>query len=194
MKYNNNTARNFPWVMLPMLLLLPVLLGGCSYLGWSDSKVDYSKDYDFKAIQKMAFLPRRTSPESLTGISKERSERINMALERAIAGCGITLVDDAEQADVLVTWHLVLEDRTDVRSFDNKGYYSCWRCGPAVAQLFVNHYTEGTLIVDIIDRKISQSIWRGVVRSKFGPDIPENNTQSSADEVAREMFQNFPPG
>jgi hypothetical protein len=190
-----SVTRNFPLHHILRLLLVFLLygVGGCSYLGWTDSKIDYSDSYDFSTIQKMAFLPRRTSPEALTGFSKEQSDRINLALERAITGCGITVVDDVEQADVMVTWHLVLEDRSDARSYDSNSYYNCWRCGPAAIQLFGYRYTAGTLIVDIIDRKISQSVWRGVIHTQLGHDAGGNNTQANADATAREMFQNFPP-
>lgn len=180
---------------IPLILLLPfvVLMGGCSYLGWSDTKVDYSDSYDFKSIHNMAFLPRRSSPESSSGLSDEQNEGINLAVTRALTGRGINIVEDMEQADVVILWQLVLDDRTDARTYDSNANYRCWRCGPAVTRLFMNHYTGGTFIVDIIDRKISQSVWRGVTHGRLAADDEGHNAQERADAVAREVFQEFPP-
>ena len=126
------------------------------------------------------------------------------ALENALQAKGFVWVEDASQADLLVSWHLVTQDKTDVRTYQTPsmgvgygrygGYnrysmYNCWGCG-SQTEVSVQNYTEGTFIVDMIDPKLKKSVWRSVIQSKLKEKQLE---QVQANTVAAAMFASFPP-
>jgi hypothetical protein len=131
-------------------------------------------------------------------------ERIDTALENALQAKGFVWVDDASQADLLVSWHLVTQDKTDVNTYQTPsmgvgygrygGYnrysmYNCWGCG-SQTEVSVRNYTEGTFIVDMIDPKLKKSVWRSVIQSKLKE---KQLDQVQANTVAAAMFTAFPP-
>ena len=63
---------------------------------------------------------------------------------------GFEVVSDNSEADIYLIWHLVTEERTDVRTYNSMSYYNCWGCGPAVSDVSVRQYTQGTFIIDMI--------------------------------------------
>ena len=105
------------------------------------------------------------------------------------------MVSDTAEADAFITWHLVTEERTDVRTYNSMSYYNCWRCGPNVSDVSVRQYTQGTFIVDLIDPVRNRSVWRSVIESRLQSE-PDPGSAESAQrraEAARAVFDQFPP-
>jgi hypothetical protein len=169
-----------------------LLLLACASSAPPKPHIDFKSDYDFRTVKTFAFLPRRQEAAASTVMSDMTMQRVDRGLERALIADGLTLVA-AESADILLTWHLVAQERTNVRSYDSMSYYNGWRCGPAVSDVSVREYTQGTFIVDMIDPAINQSVWRGVIedRLKENPDV--EGQQARIDAVAMSMLEQFPP-
>lgn len=190
-----------------LLCLSMVLLAGCASSPPTPN-VDYNSSFDFQGIRTIAFLPQSgTSGGSATGavyLSDMAVNRIDLGLERAMTNKGIKIVDNPEQADAWITWHLVTQEKTDVRTYNTgpsyggyyggyRGYnryaaYNCWNCGTDVR---VRQYTQGTFIVDIVDPKQKQSVWRAVISSKL-KDEPSRD-QAAVDAAAARVMGAFPP-
>ena len=168
--------------------------------------VDYKSDYNFAAVHKVAFFHEsgEVSGNNPIPLSDMARDRIDSALETALQTKGFVWVEDASQADLLVSWHLVTQDKTDVRTYQTPsmgvgygrygGYnrysmYNCWGCG-SQTEVSVQNYTEGTFIVDMIDPKLKKSVWRSVIQSKLKA---KELDQAQANAVAVSMFASFPP-
>ena len=193
------------WLMVT--LLITALLAGCAASPPQPS-VDYKSDYDFRQIRTIAFLPQSGSAAgSATGaayVSDMVVNRIDLGLERALQTKGFKIVDDPKQADAWITWHLVTQEKTDIRTYNTgpsyggyyggyRGYnryaaYNCWNCGTDVR---VRQYTQGTYIVDIIDPKMKQSVWRAVIQSKLKGE--PSRVQADYDEAGGRVLAAFPP-
>ena len=63
--------------------------------------------------------------------------------------------------------------------------------GDTMATTQVEHYTVGTLVIDLFDAKTKQAIFRGVATDPLS-DKPENNEDKLNKSVER-MFNKFPP-
>jgi hypothetical protein len=115
-------------------------------------------------------------------MSDMERERIDTALETAFRNKGYEILDEdnAAEADLLISWTLILNDKTDVRTYQtpatgmNMGYsrfggynrysmYNCWSC--TQTEVSVKNYTEGTFIVDMISPELKRSVWRSEVPS-----------------------------
>jgi hypothetical protein len=164
-----------------------MLINGCATP--IEATTDFDRGYDFQKVKTLAFAPfDRTDPRSIR-ISDMQVDRINEELGAALRVRGYEVVDDTAQADLWVSWHLVTQERTDVRSYNSMSYYNCWRCGPAVSDVSVRQYTQGTLIVDMIDPMRNQSVWRGLIEGR----LPSQPDPKRRQEVIAAIFADFPP-
>ena len=145
--------------------------------------VDFNSEYNFAMVKKVAFYKSSgmVSGDKPLQISDMQRNRVDDALRNALENRGITFVADPKQADLLLTWHLSTQNKTDVRTYSSGpsygGYYgryggynrraaySCWNCGGT--EVSVKQYTQGTFIVDMIDPKLNQSVFRSVIQSRL---------------------------
>ena len=171
-------------------------------------EVDFKPGYDFGAVRKIAFY---NESGIVTGnhplpISDMERDRIDSALEQALRARGFEVLDrkDAGRAQLLISWTLITNDKTDVRTYETPamgmgygrfgGYnrysmYNCWGC--AQTEVSVKNYTEGTFIVDMIDPKLKRSVWRGSIQSRLKGQL--QNDQDKYNAAADNIFASFPP-
>lgn len=90
-----------------------------------------------------------------------------------------------DKADFLLTYHIATRERLDIRDYGT-GYYWPYRRGPMTD---VYQYTEGTLIIDMLDAKTEKLIWRGwATRVIDKPSIP----QQQLEKILGQIFNKFP--
>ena len=187
------------------LLATAVLLAACAS---SPPKpvVDYKQGYNFMHVRKIAFYENsgQVSGDNPLQLSDMQADRIDEALGSALRLKGFDIVEDTAEADLLISWHLATQNKTDVRTYETPshgasyrrygGYnrysmYNCWNCSNT--EVRVSNYTEGTFIVDMIDPEMKKSVWRGVTQSKLKGKHADD--QGKYNEAAIRIFETFPP-
>ena len=158
-----------------------------------EATTDFDSDFDFSGVQKIAFTPVNRMDVATVRISDMQISRINEALADELQRKGLQVVEDASEADMLLTWHLVTQERTDVRTYNSMSAYNCWRCGPSVSDVSVRQYTQGTFIVDMIDPIRNQSAWRSIIESRLSSDPSPEDSAERRVEAARAILADFPP-
>ena len=108
------------------------------------------------------------NPTELTDFQRDR---IDGALQDALEAKGFVFVDKTADADLLLSWHLNLMEKTDV-------------C--------VSDYTQSTFIIDMIDPDENASVWRSVTQSKLKDATIRD--QAALDSAAMRVLAGFPPG
>jgi len=167
--------------------------------------VDFKPGYDFGAVRKIAFYDQSglVTGNHPVPISDMTRDRIDSALEQALRAKGFEILErkDAGQAQLLISWTLITDDKTEVRTYGTPGFgvgfgrynrysmYNCWGC--AQTEVSVRNYTEGTFIVDMIDPKLQRSVWRGSIQSRLKSQ-PQND-QEKYNTAANNIFASFPP-
>jgi hypothetical protein len=184
-----------------------VLLTACAS-GPPKPQVDFKSDYDFSQVRKIAFYDDSglISGNNPIPLSDMERDRIDLSLEHALRNKGYEMLPekDADQAQLLISWTLVMNDKTDVRTYETPamgigysrygGYnrysmYNCWGC--TQTEVSVQNYTEGTFIVDMIDPKLKKSVWRGLIQSRLKGKLEHDQDKYNA--VADSIFASFPP-
>jgi len=188
------------------LTLLTILLAAGCASGPPKPNVDYKQDYDFQPVRKIALYDEsgQVSGDNPLQLSDMQIDRIDEALAYALRNKGFELTTEAADADLLLSWHLVTQHKTDVRTYETPSYgagygryggynrysmYSCWSC--TNTDVRVSNYTQGTFIVDMIDPDLRKSVWRGIIQSKLKGELAEE--QAKLNEAATAIFASFPP-
>lgn len=186
-----------------------LFLAGCSASPLKPD-VDFSANFDFTKTYTISFYEGsgEVSGDNPLQISDIQRDRINVALMTAMQAKGLNFVKDPSEADLLLSWHLGTQFKTDVRTYPSAGYggaagygryggynrysmYNCWSCMGGGSDVSVQDYTEGTFIVDMIDPKEKVSVWRGIVQSKLKGK--QAHDQESYNAAAATILASFPP-
>ena len=169
------------------IVLLFIWLTACSSAPTATS--DFDSSFDFSGVRKIAIQPiDRGVPASVIS-SDMQVNRINEAIRGELVRRGFTVVQDNADADLFLAWHLVTQERTDVRSFNTSSRYNCWNCG---SDIRVRQYTQGTFIVDMIDPVRLQSVWRSIFEDRIR-DLDAEEAAEKRAVVAGALFAEFPP-
>ena len=176
------------------VLLLVLGVAACSTP--LTATVDHDPGFDFGNVRTVAIQPIDRTVASTVIISDMQVTRINETFAQELSRHGVEVVQNNADADVLMTWHLVTQERMDVRTYNTMSarYTTCWHCAPTSGtDVRVRQYTQGTLIVDLIDPDRLQSVWRSIIESRLRePSTPEDAAERRA-EAAAAIFEGFPP-
>lgn len=156
---------------------------------------DHDPSFDFSGIQRIAILPLNRQVIPAVALSDMQAGRIRDSLGNELQRRGYTIVEDLADAELWMTWHLVTQERTQIRTYNtmSANYSRCWHCPPSTStNVRVNQYTQGTVIVDMIDPARQVSVWRSILDKPRG-DQREDQLAQGREERAEALFAEFPP-
>jgi hypothetical protein len=147
---------------LPSLVIL-CTLGACS-----TPSVSVKTDYDHAA----AFANYRTYAldTSSIGLSATGSEALQSSLRSSLAGRG--LKESGKNSDIYIVATVFTQEKLNV--IPSGGYtvypshFGSYRMGTVAMNTDVQQYTEGTLVIDFVDRKTHKIVFRGVGQALVG--------------------------
>ncbi len=178
------------------LLLASSLLGllaiaGCASGPTIRSNADQS--VDFARFQTFNFMqPLSTDRE---GYQSFISRNLMAAAERELVALGLKRTDT--NPDLLVNFSANLDQRlrvtqtpqSSIGAFGShrRGFYSTW----PTYRTDVRQYTQGTVVVDVVDAARMQLVWEGVATQRVTQSRADN-IGPTIDEAMREVFARFP--
>ena len=136
--------------------------------------------------------------ESAGPPSGELQDDIMIAIQSRLEGNSYHLVDTPELADFLVSFRIGSRKSTNAESESDpdteKLPASSGRGGWGTAMYGGDgdSYTQGILVIDIIDAVKGQSVWRGASAKKITADDRENMTEV-INAVVDTILSEFPP-
>ena len=170
--------------------LLALLFAACSSY---DIHHDYDVEADFSRYRTWGWMP--AAPEAAQDVDAARASnslvdrRIRAAVDAALTAKGLTA--DETAPDVLVVYHTGLKDKVDITDW---GYsYSGTYWGWAGRDIDAQNYTEGTLIVDLVDASSRQLVWRGSATGVVDPARTPEERERAVREIVAKMFDKYPP-
>ena len=109
---------------------------------------------------------------------------------------GKGLIENNDQARFTVSYYVVAEIVTDAVMIDNyyNSYYQ-YSAYPASAlpQYKKLSYEKGTLVIDIVNKKTHQRIWRGTAESVLGKKTDQQKRERNIKNAVNDVFKKFPP-
>ena len=195
-KYNmrTNKLKNYSNHVLVVNLFI-LFVSGCSPI---QIKVDYNKNINFDKYQSYSWIPN----EQLDIVDINFEKKLLDSLVTNTANNKLKekgfIVND-EKPDLLMSYFLVVDTKTDVYVVDN--YYSNipYAIPPTTSstrdyqKLRENTYEQGILIIDIVDQQTKERIWRGYAQSRIGIHKEPEKQEKRIITAINKILSNFPP-
>jgi len=179
------------------VLICVMLCMGCATFSVNQ---DFDPEYDFAGVKTYDWLPM---PEK-SQINEIALKRIKIAVNQELKTKGLQM--SAETPDMLIALRAGREKRMDVQEwgygYDDRDYYhGAWFPGrvpvePAGRDYFeyrrgvdTYEYEVGTLVLDFVDAKKKELVWRGTASGIIDP----TKTSEQINEVVAKLLENFPP-
>ena len=143
---------------------------------------DYDKAFDFRSIKTFKVQLGPAQSASIAGVSPLTGQRVQAAIESELKAKGYQKAAGTD-ADFVAVAHGGTQEEV---SEGNWGYAGYWD-GPVDSFT----YTEGALVIDMVDLKSNKAIWRGVGKDIVGDEEP---SEAKIDEAVGTVLNDFPPG
>jgi hypothetical protein len=164
------------------LFLIALLLAGCSSI---ETKVDYDRATSFSSYKTFAFKDVRTPDSPIS------TRRVRAAIDKTLASRGLAKADGTP--DLWVVLHTRTRRQTQVTTY-NSGWGWGWRWrGPYWNTAHVEQIPIGTLMVDLIDTKAKELVWRGSASRVVDADETPKDRDEKVQEAVNKLFDGFPP-
>lgn len=181
------------------LILSTLLLVGCANKPYVST--DYEADYNFAALKTYAIKENKPDSKENLLISPFTFSHIHSLLNTELAK-RYQAVTGTATPDFYVSYHLVMEEKLDPRSYDDLYGYGYWGRGYRRPSPFFYHpelnsgvdvYNQGSLIIDMVDAKTQQPIWRGVSEKRLNKGLAPQKQREIITSALLEVLSKFPP-
>jgi len=169
-----------------IVFVMLLITTGCS----STPNVNYDKNakFDFSLLKTYRVLTKSDKPGKFTTLN---GKRIASAITTRLNQSGFNQVEKP-QADFLVAYHSVIEKNFKVtKAYRNYGYSPYWRSYTS-EPAYIRSYKKGTLIIDIIDPKLKEVVWRGSVSTKIKANSSIEKKIASITTAVNLILNDFP--
>ena len=159
-------------------VLLTLLLTGCAV---KRTKVTYDEKMNFDTLNTYNWLDTMET----TQIDQFEHKLVRAAVDRQMKEKGFKLV--SRNPDFLITQNLskeLITDRhweRDIRDKLKPMYF------------FKYTYMKGTLVIEIVNPRMKEMIWKGKHISEVETVITEETSAKRINETVAEILENFPP-
>jgi len=167
------------------LVIAVLLTTGCS--NKISVKSDYDKDVNLAIYKTYGWLPSKEieSKNNPLLYNELTDKRIKKAVETQFQNKGI---QQADKADLRVHYHIIIDNKSVVRpNTYGYNYSDYWMRN----QVDVFEYREGTLIIDLMDSKNNNLIWRGWGVSALGLNS-ESLSEEEINDAVVAILKEFP--
>lgn len=152
-----------------------------------DAKTDYDHSVNFEKYRTFAWKNYGTPANGIINNSLVAA-RLQSAVNEQLIKKGMR--EDDRNPDVYIVTHLGARNMTDIEYLPGAGGWRHWRwMGPDVP---VNKYVKGTTIIDIVDAKTNQLVWRAIATDR-GNNLLDVQSAKNVEKMAVDAFKHFPP-
>jgi len=177
------------------LLLFGILFLAIAGCGPSISVThDYDKEADFTKLKTFSWM---AVPATIAGDVKTAAEkntlldkRIKFAINAELAAKGYEM--NEANPDFVMIYHVGVDDKVNVTDW-GYGYGGWGGYGYGGRNVSVYEYTQGTLILDIINPANKQLMWRGQAQGTVDEDASPEDREAKLGVAAQKLLGNFPP-
>ena len=176
----------------PMVAAAAVLLAACNPVSVSTSVAPDANLRSLHTFRVLNVPPRRAVAAALENDPMLDNGIVNRRLREHLANAFSAkgYVVDQANPDFTVAYYASRRGQLDVTAWDYgyPGRWGGWREGPGRVE--VRPFVEGTVIVDVVNPKTHELVWRGRGVSDVSDD-PETYAQN-LNRTVKEIVKRFP--
>ncbi len=171
-----------------LIIIIPIsFFAGCSSVSVTS---DYDLYADFTKYKTFYIYTGELKGSRLETVPLVK-KRVLDAIETELKKKGMT-EEDSLNADMTVYAQANTTEKMNVNSY-GYGYGYGWGPYPYGRNIDVSYYTQGSLIIDFVDNKEDDLIWRGIGTAVLqNQGTPEEREQYINEAVAKILDQ-YPP-
>jgi hypothetical protein len=185
-----------------IVIVSSLAIAGCSTM---EVSYDYDPKAKFSGLNTYDWLDEPQKPTGDPRIDDNTilKSRVQTAVDTALAARGFRKV--SSDPDFLVAYHVSLDRQQSVQTLNSYyGYSPGWGYGYGASyrpgywagapETYVYEYEEGTLILDVVDPKSKELMWRGSAQDEVNFKSTPEKAQAQINEAVNGMLEHFPPG
>ena len=162
---------------------------------------DYEASYNFAALKSFAVKSAKQDTKENILISPFTLSHIHSLVNSELAK-RYQSVGETTTPDFYVTYYVVMEEKLDPRAYDDMYAMGFWGRGYRYpSSIFyrpplgggVRVYNQGSLIIDMVDAKTQQPIWRGVSEKRLNKGLSPQKQREILTSAVLEVLAQFPP-
>lgn len=168
-------------------------LFGCASMAIN---ADFDPQANFTGLKTYAWLPEPEGQDSDPRQGNPLMDAyIRKAIENELAAKGYT---KSESPDFHLGYHASLAGKQSVQMVNTyygygPGWYAPGMMAPVVATPQVYEYSEGSLIIDIVDPTAHKLMWRGSAQADLNRNPSTEEKQRKVDAAVEKILKRFPP-
>ncbi len=172
------------------LSLLMLWISACSSITVT---YDYDPEEDFNSFRAYTWLPEESQNTDTRVANDLIANRVHSAMESTLAERGYTKNDGSP--DFYITYHILTDRKLQARTINNYyGHYGYgYGIGMSGSDTYITEYEVGTLVIDIIDTKKKELVWRGNGSSRLSSSPTPEKTTQLINETVSAILEKFPP-
>ncbi len=159
-----------------------VLIAACA--SGPTINTDFNPTTNFAQYHSFGFKSTEQIPDPIV------ESRIQSAVTAALTSKGWTL--NNQNPDIWVVPHVAMSEQTQLNTYNQGWGYGRWGGGPSTTT--VEKIPVGTVLIDLVDAKASQLVWRGTASNTLQQSASPEQRQQNLNSAMQDLFKNFPPG
>ena len=171
--------------LLPLILGVAIVAGGGT--AYASTHSDYTKAFPLQTLKTYSFKSQRRISRDPLANNEIWANDVRQEIRNDLTTRGM-VETTAGQPDFYVAFYVGLKDRYDTGFVDygmpvfHRGRFG-WRGWPRGYDTWAVPYTESTVIVDVIDARTNQLVWRGYDTDTLNTGNPDKTLSKAADNV-----------
>jgi hypothetical protein len=151
-------------------------------------KVEYDRGADFSQYRAYAWAGQDLEGEPPIAVFRDFElfdDRLKNAVNQHMWEKGFVLVTDEKNADLVLAYHVTI----DLKSSQQDIYENSPMTNTQFNPVWQTDMLEGTLILDMLDQKTQELVWRATSSAAIKPEKQEKRIKNAT----KKMFRTFPP-
>ena len=165
-----------------MMMAVAILIGFLAAISANAQSVqsDYNRSFRFSELKTFGFaVQQRSATDPLAGDSLNDG-RIRTAMESQLSANGYRM--ESGSPDFVIAYHVTTKNKLNVQDYGPPRWFGR-------RDIRVDQYSEGTLLVDFIDTKTNQVIWRGRASGTLEMKGVDKKISKSAEKLVKQFVK-----
>jgi len=154
-------------------------------------KTDYNPRVDFSAYKTYKWVDFTKMKNDQLAKNPLLRSRIIFAIDQELKKKGF-LLSETDDVDFIIVVHGTTEERMNVSNWAGVYRYDPW-WGSYGGHVDVSYYEQGSLVIDVVETKEEDLIWRGLGTSVVKDYSDPESMQDAANEFVARVLKDFPP-